>query len=123
MAGAGRPSTPYNADISERRGWRPFGRHDGKTTAVRLNLPAVCYIGETPILAGSRPVADLSGVRSYHLRSARRLVPAGHRGGEPRHLVMIYRVAENGVVEVLSLVHDRQRLDQAARRAHREADG
>src|SRR3954470_17279553 len=87
----------------------------------RLIFAAINAIGEAPLLAGSRPVADLSGVRSYHLRSARRLVPAGHRVGEPRHL-LIYRVAENGLIEVLSLVHDRQRLGHAALRAQREAD-
>src|SRR4051812_45835589 len=42
MAGAGRSSTPCGAEISRRRGWRPFGRHDDNSTAVRLNLPAVC---------------------------------------------------------------------------------
>jgi hypothetical protein len=38
MAGAGRPSTPCSADISQRRGWRPFGRHDDNAMAARLNL-------------------------------------------------------------------------------------
>jgi len=45
-----------------------------------------------------------------------------HRVGEPRHLV-IYRVAPDGVVEILSLVHDHMRLARAARRAQLEADG
>ena len=37
--------------------------------------------------------------------------------------MVIYSVAPDGVVEVLSLVHDRMLLDRAARRAEREADG
>jgi toxin ParE1/3/4 len=48
-------------------------------------------------------------------------VPREHRVGEPRHLV-IYRVAPDGVVEILSVVHDRMLLARAARRAQREAD-
>jgi toxin ParE1/3/4 len=50
------------------------------------------------------------------------MVAREHRGGEPRHLV-IYRVAPDGVVEILSLVHDDIRLARAARRAQLEADG
>jgi hypothetical protein len=38
----------------------------------------------------------------------------------PRHL-LLYRVAEDGVLEVLGLAHDRMRLSRAAGRARREA--
>jgi hypothetical protein len=38
------------------------------------------------------------------------------------HLI-IYRVAPDGVLEILSLVHDHMLLARAARRAQREADG
>jgi toxin ParE1/3/4 len=100
-------------------------RHWGIEAAARYNrliFAAMDVIGETSALPGSRPVSGLSGVLSYHLRSARNLVAPEHRVRAPRHLVL-YRVAADGVVEILGLVHDRQQLSQAARRAQREASG
>jgi toxin ParE1/3/4 len=88
----------------------------------RLIIAAMTVVGESPALAGSRAVPKVTGVRTLHLRSARRLVARDHRVAEPRHLV-IYRVAPDGVVEILSLVHDRMLLARAARRAQREAGG
>jgi toxin ParE1/3/4 len=88
----------------------------------RLIIAAMTAIGASPVLPGSRDVPKVAGVRALHLRSARRIVAREHRGGEPRHLV-IYRVAPDGMVEILSLVHDHMRLAMAARRARREADG
>jgi hypothetical protein len=35
---------------------------------------------------------------------------------------LLYRVAADGFVEILGIVHDRQLLDRAARRVQREAD-
>jgi len=86
----------------------------------RLILTALAAVGDCPARPGSRVVPRLSGVRTYHLHLARRLVAAEHRVGRPRHLV-IYRVAPDGVVEILSLVHDRMLLGRAARQAQREA--
>jgi plasmid stabilization system protein ParE len=40
----------------------------------------------------------------------------------PRHLI-VYRVASDDVVEILSVVHDRMLLSRAARRAVRAANG
>ena len=88
----------------------------------RLIMAAMIAIGESPAMAGSREVAKVVGVRTLHLRSVRRLVPRDHRVGRPRHLV-VYRVVPDGVVEILSLVHDRMLLIGAARRARRAADG
>jgi toxin ParE1/3/4 len=45
----------------------------------------------------------------------RHLLARGDRVGEPRHLV-VYRVAPDGVTEILSLVHDRMLLARAVRR-------
>ncbi len=78
-------------------------------------------IGDSPAMPGSRDVPKVAGVRTLHLRSVRRLVPREHRVGQPRHLV-VYRVAPDGVTEILSVVHDRMLLIGAARRAKREAD-
>jgi toxin ParE1/3/4 len=82
----------------------------------RLLTAAMTAVGGSPALPGSRDVAKVAGARTFHLRSARRLVTREHRVGEPRHLI-IYRVSPDGVVEILSVVHDRMLLTRAARRA------
>lgn len=99
-------------------------RH-GLGAATRYNMlifAALTAIGEHPTLPGSHEVLKVPGVRSFHLRLARRLVEPGHRVHAPRHLV-VYRLAADGVVEVLGLVHDRMLLPRAARRAQRSAEG
>jgi toxin ParE1/3/4 len=88
----------------------------------RLLLAAMAAFGEDPMRSGSRPVPQLVDVRTFHLHSARRLVPPQYRVGQPRHL-LVYRVAPDGVVEILTVVHDRMHLIRAVRRAQREADG
>ena len=100
-------------------------RRWGIETAARYNrliFAALEAIGDPPALPGYRPVPGVEGVRALHLRYARRLVPQEHQVREPRHLVL-YRLAADGAVEVLGLVHDRQLLERAARRAQREANG
>jgi toxin ParE1/3/4 len=87
----------------------------------RLILAALAIVGDFPDTPGSRSLPRPPGVRTYHLRRARRRVVAEQRVGRPRHLI-VYRVAPDGVVEILSLVHDRMVVEQAARRAQREAD-
>lgn len=88
----------------------------------RLIMAAMTAVGDSPAMLGSRDVPGLVGVRTLHLRSVRRLVPREYRVGQPRHLV-VYRVAPDGVVEILSLVHDRMLLVRATVRARREAGG
>lgn len=98
-------------------------RRGGIDAAARYNrliVAAMTAIGECPALPGSREVPKVAGVRTLHLRSARRLVAREHWVGEPTHLV-IYRVAPDDMVEILSLVHDRMLLARAARRAQRQA--
>lgn len=87
----------------------------------RLILTAAAATGEAPALPGSREIPGLAGVRVLHLHAVRRLVDAGNRVAEPRHLI-VYRVASDNVVEILSVVHDRMLLSRAARRAVRAAD-
>ena len=86
----------------------------------RLILAGMVALGDSPVLPGSREVGRLAGLRTLHLRLVRRLVAPEHRVGKPRHLI-VYRVAPDGIVEILSLVHDRMALARAARRAQREA--
>jgi toxin ParE1/3/4 len=93
---------------------------EGAARYHRLILAALIAVGDSPELLGSREVPRISGVRTYHLRSARRLVVPQYRVSQPRHLVL-YRVAQDGVVEILSIVHDRMLLARAANTAQREA--
>jgi len=88
----------------------------------RLIIAAMTAVGNAPALPGSRDVPKVSGVRALHLWSARRLVAPEHRVSEPTHVV-VYRVAPDGVVEILSVVHDHMLIARAARRAQREAEG
>lgn len=88
----------------------------------RLIFAAIEAIGDSPAFPGARPIPEIEGILSLHLRFARRLLPREHRVREPHHVV-IYRQSRDGIVEILGLVHDRQLLDRAARRAKREADG
>jgi len=87
----------------------------------RLILTALTAIGESPSLPGSRAIPRITGLRTFHLRLARKFVDREYRVAEPRHLV-IYQVGVDGVVEILSIAHDRQQLGRAARRAKKEAD-
>jgi toxin ParE1/3/4 len=100
-------------------------RRWGVATAAKYNrliLAAFTAIGDSPALPGARDVPRVAGLRAYHLRSARNFVDKEHRIADPRHLV-IYQVASDGIVEILSLADDRQQLPRAARRARREAGG
>lgn len=103
--------------LESARGWGI----DAAARYNRLIIAAMTVLGDRPAPPGSREVPNVAGVRVLHLRSMRRLVAREHRVGEPRHLV-VYRVAPDGAVEILSLVHDRMLLARAARRAQREAD-
>ena len=86
----------------------------------RLILTAAAAVAEAPALPGSREIPGVAGLRSLHLRSVRRLAAAEDRVAEPRHLI-VFRVAPDGMVEILSVVHDRMLLPRAARRARRAA--
>lgn len=98
---------------------RQFGI-DAADRYNKLILAAVAAVGATPGLAGSKTVPRVQGLRMFPLRLAGRFVAVEDRVGRPRHLVL-YRVAPDGVVEILSLVHDRMDLTRAARQARRAA--
>ena len=78
-------------------------------------IGAVCAaVGAAPERLGSRAVARIPGVRVYALRLGRALVTKEQQVGRSRHLV-VYRIGEDGVVEIMGLIHDRMLLDHAVR--------
>lgn len=86
----------------------------------RLILAAMNAVGNNPDLLGFGTIPRVAGLRTYHLLLARQKVERDYRVGQPRHL-LIYHVAADGIVEILSVVHDRMHLPRAALRARREA--
>ena len=86
-----------------------------------LLVTAMAALADDPALPGSVEVSRLPGIRAYPARLGRMRVEAARRVREPRHLI-VYRVASDGIVEVLGIVHDRMVLSRAARRAVKAAD-
>lgn len=86
-----------------------------------LILTAMASLGDDPMLIGSSNVPGMPGIRAYPTRLSRTKVEPARRVGAPRHLV-VYRVAADGVVDVLGLVHDRMVLSRAVRNVVRLAD-
>ena len=85
----------------------------------RLILAAAAAVGEAPTLPGSREESRVS----LNAHPSSPICPRAGRGAEdrvadPRHLI-VYRVASDGMVEILSVVHDRMLLPRAARQARR----
>ena len=87
----------------------------------QLILVVMAALGDEPDMLGSVEVPQLSGIRAYPTRLSRLRVEPARRVAAPRHLV-IYRLASDGVVEILGLVHDRMVLSRAARKIVRSAD-
>jgi len=85
-----------------------------------LILAAIAVVGDRPNTPGSREIPRIPGVRTYDLRLARHLAPPERRVGRPRH-ILVYRVARDGVVEILTVVHDRMLMPRATRQALRAA--
>lgn len=86
-----------------------------------LILAAMASLCDDPHPPGSSEVSRLSGVRAYPIRLSRMHVEPARRVRVPRHII-VYRVAADGVVEILGLAHDRMVLSRAARRAVEDAD-
>lgn len=86
-----------------------------------LILTAMASLGDEPHLLGSSEIPRSSGVRAYPMRLSRLRVEPARRVRAPRH-VIIYRVAADGAVEILGLVHDRMVLSRAARKGVKDAD-
>jgi plasmid stabilization system protein ParE len=96
-------------DSARQHGLEAAGRYG------QLILTVMAALGEEPHMIGSLEVPRLGGVRAYPTRLGRRRVEPGRRVASPRHLI-VYRLAPDGLVEILGLVHDRMVLSRAARR-------
>jgi toxin ParE1/3/4 len=98
-------------------------RKHGMEAAARyaqLIRESMSAIAADPRRHGSIEIPRLKGVRAYAIRVGRLKIQPDLRVGTPRHL-LVYRVAADGVVEVLGVVHDRMLLSRAARKAVRDA--
>ena len=80
----------------------------GRDAADRYELlltTAMREIGDQPRLIGWRPVRSRPGVCAYSISYSRLHPPREQRVRNPAHQV-IYRVAGDGVVEILAIVGD-----------------
>lgn len=99
-------------------------RQHGTAGAARyqaLITAAIRLLQETPLPAYSQAVRRAPGVRALHLRHATRRLSAEDQVRSPRHF-LLYRLAQDGALEILGLAHDQMHLSRAAGRARREAD-
>jgi toxin ParE1/3/4 len=98
-------------------------REWGRIVADRYDLlldTVIAEIVENPFLPGSAVVPKTAGAFTYAIKLSKTHVPARDRIKTPRHVV-VYRVAKDGVVEILGFVHDRMLLAPAVRHAVRNA--
>ena len=80
----------------------------GRDAADRYELlltTAMREIGDQPLLTGSRPVRRRPGVYSYSISHTRLRLPREQRVRNPAHQV-VYRLADDGIVEILGIVGD-----------------
>ena len=92
-------------------------RNHGLDAAGRyeaLILAGVAGLGDEPDLPGFVEVPRLKGVRAYPARLTRLRIEPSRRVAAPRHLV-VYRLASDGIIEILGFAHDRMVLSRAAR--------
>ena len=85
----------------------------------QLMLALLSALGASSALPGSRDVLKVGGVMAYPLRLGRSRVDPDQRVGSPRYIV-VYRIGEDGVVEIIGVAYDRMSLTRAARRMRRE---
>lgn len=99
---------------------RQFG-FDAAERYEQLLRATFTALGNTPNRPASQELPEVPGVRVFPLHLGRHLVDRRFRVGRPPHIV-VYRVASDGVVEILGVAHDRMLLARSARRMQREAD-
>jgi toxin ParE1/3/4 len=80
----------------------------GREAAGRYQLllkTAMEDVGNQPLHAGSRPVTDKPGVRSYSISHSRLRLPREQRVVNPAHQI-VYRLAGDDVIEILAIIGD-----------------
>lgn len=88
---------------------------DGRQRYAAVLAAAMRQVADEPEgpLTRKRPELRSGGIRSFHVRYARR--PEGAKVRRPVH-VLYYRVAEEGVIEIVRVLHERmdpsRHLDQ-----------
>jgi len=102
-------------DSIERWGKIVANRYD------RLIDQALADIAGNPSLPGAHEVPGSAGLKVYSIKSSRRRIVREDRIGNPRHLV-VYRLASDGAVEILGVIHDRMLLGRAVGRLARDAE-
>ncbi len=87
-----------------------FGQQ-GRLRYESLLVRAIQDLVENPRRAGSLARPEIMpAARTYHLcHSRNRVKPAGDRVHRPRHL-LLYRIREDGQVEIGRVLHDRMDL-------------
>ena len=79
---------------------------DGRQKYAAVLAEAMRQVAGEPDGPLTRRRPDLrSGIRSFHVRNARRSVE-GAKVGRPVH-VLFYRVAQEGVVEIVRVLHEK----------------
>jgi toxin ParE1/3/4 len=82
--------------------------HYGRDTADRYGLlltTALQAVGRAPQILGSGFVNRMPGVRTYSIAHSRLRTPGERRVRQPVHK-LVYRLANDGVVEILAVVGD-----------------
>jgi toxin ParE1/3/4 len=81
-----------------------YGR-DGADRYNMLLTTAIEAVGNHPDIIGSLPIRRKPGVRSYSIAHSKGHVPRGQRVRNPGHK-LVYRLAGDGVVDILAVVGD-----------------
>ena len=103
---------------------RDSARQRGGEAASRyglLILTAMAAVGDDPARLGASDVPRLPGIRVFAARLIRQHIEPARRVRSPRHPI-VYRVASDGIVDILGVVHDRMVLSRAARKAVQAAE-
>lgn len=101
------------ADIREALKWSQY-RFGGRAAERyrRLIKQAILDIGANPERPGATRRPELrAGARTYHLRHSRKQARGGGTVGDPRHF-LLYRVRDDGAIEVARFLHDARDLKQ-----------
>jgi plasmid stabilization system protein ParE len=89
----------------------------GRMRYAALLVQAMQDVADDPHRDGAEPVRALGArVSVYHARHSRNHIPdPAERVHEPRHSI-VFRVADDGVVDILGFVHDSMLRGRALRR-------